>query len=110
MIAAGELSCTAGHRDSVLTPTFTNASYVVGRRELTDWQERMAAGTVEPIHVRGLRDSVLLLVEAGQVDPVDKGFELAKGAVLTLLPGHTAGQMGAQAGIAKASPRGTRHV
>ena len=110
MIAAGELSCTAGHRDSVLTPTFTNASYVVGRRELTYWQERMAAGTAEPIHVRGLRDSVLLLVEAGQVDLVVKGFELAEGAVLTLLPGHMAGQMGAQAGIAKASPRGTRHV
>jgi metallo-beta-lactamase superfamily protein len=80
--------------DGAWTPTFPNARYLVGRRELTDWQARMAAGIAEPMHVRGLRDSVLPLVDAGRVDLVDEGLEFAAGAVLTLLPGHTAGQMG----------------
>jgi glyoxylase-like metal-dependent hydrolase (beta-lactamase superfamily II) len=80
--------------DGEWTPTFPNARYVVGRWELADWQARMAAGTAEPMHVRGLRDSVLPLLDAGRVDLVDEGLDLAAGAVLTLLPGHTAGQMG----------------
>jgi glyoxylase-like metal-dependent hydrolase (beta-lactamase superfamily II) len=74
--------------------TFPNARYLVGRMEMDDWQERIAAGTAEPMHVRGLRDSVLPLVEAGLVDLVDDGYELAPGAVVTPLPGHTIGQMG----------------
>jgi glyoxylase-like metal-dependent hydrolase (beta-lactamase superfamily II) len=46
------------------------------------------------MHVRGLRDSVFPLVEVGRVDLVDEGLELAAGAALTLLPGHTVGHMG----------------
>ena len=75
-------------------PTFPNARYLVGRRELSDWQARLAAGVAAPIHVRGLRDSVFPLVEAGRVDLVDEGLELAAGAALAFLPGHTAGQLG----------------
>lgn len=80
--------------DGAWRPTFPNARYLVGRRELADWEARMAAGVAAPIHVRGLRDSVFPLVEAGRVDLVDEGLELAAGATLTFLPGHTVGQMG----------------
>jgi hypothetical protein len=79
---------------SGLSPTFPNARYLVGRRELADWEARIAAGVAAPMHVRGLRDSVFPLVEVGRVDLVDAGLELAAGAALTLLPGHTVGQMG----------------
>ena len=44
--------------------------------------------------VRGLEDSVLPVIEAGLVDLVDTGQELARGLVLAPLPGHTMGQMG----------------
>jgi glyoxylase-like metal-dependent hydrolase (beta-lactamase superfamily II) len=46
------------------------------------------------VHRRGLEDSVLPVVDAGLVDVVDDGHELAQGVVLTFLPGHTTGQMG----------------
>jgi glyoxylase-like metal-dependent hydrolase (beta-lactamase superfamily II) len=45
------------------------------------------------MHVRGLEDSVLPVMEAGLTDLVDDGHELARGLVLTLLPGHTMGQI-----------------
>ena len=80
--------------DGSWAATFPNARYLVGRSELADWQARMRAGTAPELHVRGLEDSVLPLVEAGLVDLVDDGAELAPGAVLTFLPGHTMGQMG----------------
>jgi glyoxylase-like metal-dependent hydrolase (beta-lactamase superfamily II) len=80
--------------DGVWRPTFPNARYLVGRRELADWEARIAAGLAAPMHVRGLRDSVFPLVEVGRVDLVDEGLELAAGAALTLLPGHTVGHMG----------------
>ena len=80
--------------DGRWVPTFPNARYLVGRRELADWQERMRTGTAPELQVRGLEDSVLPLLDAGVVDLVDDGAELAPGAVLTCLPGHTMGQMG----------------
>jgi glyoxylase-like metal-dependent hydrolase (beta-lactamase superfamily II) len=46
------------------------------------------------MHVRGLEDSVLPIIEAGLVDLVDDGHELARGLVLAPLPGHTMGQLG----------------
>jgi Metallo-beta-lactamase superfamily len=68
--------------------------YLVGRTELADWLARRDAGTAPAMHVRGLQDSVLPIIEAGLVDLVDDGHELARGLHLTLLPGHTMGQMG----------------
>jgi Metallo-beta-lactamase superfamily len=82
--------------DGRWAPTFPNARYLVGRNELADWLARCDAGTAPAMHVRGLEDSVLPVVEAGLVDPVDDGHELARGLVLALLPGHTMGQMGLQ--------------
>jgi hypothetical protein len=39
--------------DGAWRPTFPNARYLVGRRELADWEARIAAGVAAPIHVRG---------------------------------------------------------
>jgi glyoxylase-like metal-dependent hydrolase (beta-lactamase superfamily II) len=80
--------------DGRWAPTFPNARYLVGRTELADWLARRDASTAPAMHVRGLEDSVLPVVEAGLVDLVDDGHELARGLVLALLPGHTMGQMG----------------
>jgi glyoxylase-like metal-dependent hydrolase (beta-lactamase superfamily II) len=80
--------------DGRWVPTFPNARYLVGRAELDDWLARRDAGTAPAMHVQGLDDSVLPVVEAGLVDLVDDGHELAKGLALTALPGHTVGQMG----------------
>jgi glyoxylase-like metal-dependent hydrolase (beta-lactamase superfamily II) len=80
--------------DGGWAPTFPSARYLVGRTELADWLARRAAGTAPAMHVRGLEDSVLPVVDAGLVDLVDDGHELAPGLVLAFLPGHTTGQMG----------------
>jgi glyoxylase-like metal-dependent hydrolase (beta-lactamase superfamily II) len=80
--------------DGRWTPTFANARYLVGRAEFADWLARRDAGTAPAMHLRSLQDSVLPVVEAGLVDLVDGGHELARGLVLAPLPGHTVGQMG----------------
>jgi glyoxylase-like metal-dependent hydrolase (beta-lactamase superfamily II) len=75
-------------------PTFPNARYLFGRRELADWMAQYDAGRALPIHARALEQSVIPIVEAGRADLVDDGFELGPGLRLVPLPGHTRGQMG----------------
>jgi Metallo-beta-lactamase superfamily len=65
--------------DGRWVPTFPNARYLVGRTELADWLARRDAGTAPAMHLQGLEDSVLPVVEAGLVDLVDDGHELARG-------------------------------
>jgi glyoxylase-like metal-dependent hydrolase (beta-lactamase superfamily II) len=90
--------CTHLHADHVgwntrleggrWVPTFPRARYLVGRTELAHWQER-------PLANHGAyADSVVPILELGRMDVVDDGHELAPGATLTPLPGHTPGQMG----------------
>jgi glyoxylase-like metal-dependent hydrolase (beta-lactamase superfamily II) len=80
--------------DGAWNPTFPNARYLMGERELADWQARMAEGTAEPIQLPGLIDGVLPLLDAGVVDLVRDGLEIAAGAVVMPLPGHTSGHVG----------------
>jgi glyoxylase-like metal-dependent hydrolase (beta-lactamase superfamily II) len=80
--------------DGAWRPAFPNARYLVGDRELADWQAQMAAGTAEPIQLPGLVDSVLPLLDAGVVDLVRDGMEIATGAAIMPLPGHTPGHVG----------------
>jgi glyoxylase-like metal-dependent hydrolase (beta-lactamase superfamily II) len=80
--------------DGHWVPTFPHARHLFGRLELANWMAQRAAGTVPPLHLGSLEDSVIPIVEAGLVDLVDDGFELAAGLILTHLPGHTEGQMG----------------
>lgn len=74
-------------------PTFPKARYLVSTTELTHWQ---AVEAQEPgKHNHGVfADSMLPIVEAGLSETVDDGFELAAGARLTAMPGHTPGQIG----------------
>ncbi|MBR0873447.1 MBL fold metallo-hydrolase [Bradyrhizobium tropiciagri] len=76
------------------TPTFPNARYLFGRRELADWMAQHDAGKALPIHARALEQSVIPIVEAGRADLVDDGYEPGRGLRLVPLPGHTGGQMG----------------
>jgi glyoxylase-like metal-dependent hydrolase (beta-lactamase superfamily II) len=75
-------------------PTFPNARYLFGRRELNDWMTQHDAGRALPIHARALEQSVIPIVEAGKADLVDDGHEIGPGLQLAPLPGHTGGQMG----------------
>jgi glyoxylase-like metal-dependent hydrolase (beta-lactamase superfamily II) len=75
-------------------PTFPNARYLIGRNELVDWIAQRDAGSAPAIHITALQDSVLPVVEAGLVDLVEDGYDLAEGVTLIHLPGHTDNQMG----------------
>jgi glyoxylase-like metal-dependent hydrolase (beta-lactamase superfamily II) len=75
-------------------PTFPNARYLFGRRELANWMIQHENGSVPPIHARALEANVIPIVEAGLADLVDDGYEPAPGLRLVPLPGHTDGQMG----------------
>src|SRR3954469_3199212 len=75
-------------------PSFPNARYLFGRRELDDWMTQGQAGCAPLIHARALEESVVPIVEAGLADLVDDGYDLGPGLRLVPLPGHTSGQMG----------------
>ncbi|WP_416409035.1 MBL fold metallo-hydrolase [Agrobacterium rosae] len=74
-------------------PTFPNARYLVGKQEFTHWQE--AENKAPGQHNHGsFIDSVLPILEAGQLDLVDADAEIADGISLKPLPGHSPGQIG----------------
>ncbi len=72
-------------------PTFPNARYLFGRKELDHW---MAQPDRAAIGGGSLVDSVIPIVEAKRCDLVDDGHDLGKGLSLCALPGHTPGQLG----------------
>jgi len=95
--------CTHLHADHVgwntrladgrWVPTFPKARYLVGRRELDHWQaeEKLSPGK----HNHGaFADSVQPIIDAGLIETVDDGFEIARGMRLIGLPGHSPGQVG----------------
>ncbi len=93
--------CTHLHSDHVgwntrlidgrWVPTFANARYLVGRSEMQHW---LTLQKQSPNRLYAFEDSVLPVVNAGQVDLVDDGYEPAAGLTLAPCPGHTPGQMG----------------
>jgi len=72
-------------------PTFPNARYLFGRKELDFW---MGQPNRHEVAGGSFLDSVIPIVEAKLCDLVDDGHDLGKGMSLTLLPGHTPGQLG----------------
>ena len=72
-------------------PTFPRARYLFGRTELAHWQ---AQPNLPEVNGGSFVDSVVPILEAGLVDLVEDGYELAKGLTLRALPGHTPGQLG----------------
>jgi len=95
--------CTHLHADHVgwntrlengrWVPSFPKARYMIGRAELAAWQdeERRAPGVANH---GAYVDSVLPVLEAGLVEAVDDGVEIAKGMSILPLPGHSPGQIG----------------
>jgi glyoxylase-like metal-dependent hydrolase (beta-lactamase superfamily II) len=72
-------------------PTFPNARYLFGRKELDYW---MAQPDRAAVGGGSLVDSVVPIMEAKCCDLVDDGHDLGKGLSLCALPGHTPGQLG----------------
>jgi glyoxylase-like metal-dependent hydrolase (beta-lactamase superfamily II) len=95
--------CTHLHADHVgwntrledgrWVPTFPNARYVVGRTEFEHCRETEEREPGKHNH-GSFADSVLPVVQAGLVEPVDDGFELAMGLEIVPLRGHSPGQIG----------------
>ena len=95
--------CTHLHADHVgwntrrengrWVPTFPNARYLVGRRELAH-AERIAANPSDPPEDHGsFADSVRPLLEAGRIEAVEETQEIADGLRLAPAFGHTPGQV-----------------
>jgi len=83
--------------DGRWVPTFPNARYLTGRREFEYWQQQDQEPSSDAVQLPGFEDSVLPIFEAGLLDLVDDGYELAEGLTLLPLPGHTPGQLGVRA-------------
>ena len=92
--------CTHLHADHVgwntqlidgrWVPTFPNARYVCSRTEYLSWTKIAAEGGDKH---GAIADSVLPVIEAGKMDLVDDGWELARGLELQSSPGHSQGHM-----------------
>src|SRR5690349_16412251 len=94
--------CTHLHADHVgwntrldngrWVPTFPKARYLIGATELAHWQTAVAE---KPAANHGsYHDSVLPVIEHGLVKTVNDGDDVAEGATILALPGHTPGQIG----------------
>ena len=75
-------------------PTFPNARYLVDRREFEYWQQQDRQSGGDAVQLPGFEDSVLPILNAGQMELVDDGYELGRDLTLLPLPGHTPGQLG----------------
>lgn len=73
-------------------PAFPNARYIFGRSELHHWTEGEGP-RIFPDNVAVIEDSVLPVVDAGLVDLVDSGDEIAPGLRVEAAPGHTPHQL-----------------
>jgi len=96
--------CTHLHADHVgwntrsvngrWVPTFPHARYLVGRTEFAHWDAMLRTEPAEMVNHNSYADSVLPVVEAGQVDLIDGEHEILDGLSVRPLPGHTPGQIG----------------
>ena len=79
--------------DGRWVPTFPNARYIFARTELEHWQTVAAAKPGAPINHGSYQDSVLPVVEAGQVVLVEDDHQIEDGIWLEGAPGHTPGNV-----------------
>lgn len=95
--------CTHLHADHVgwntrlldgrWVPTFPRARYVIARHEL-DYATHAHAAAPGAQNHGAFADSVLPVIEAGQVEVVDDGIDLRPAMTIVPLHGHTPGQVG----------------
>jgi glyoxylase-like metal-dependent hydrolase (beta-lactamase superfamily II) len=94
--------CTHLHADHVgwntrldnnrWVPTFPNARYLFARREVEFWEHFHNNDPDNPFKNSWL-DSIVPVLEAGQVDLVDDGHEVTHGINIVPAPGHTPGNV-----------------
>jgi glyoxylase-like metal-dependent hydrolase (beta-lactamase superfamily II) len=78
--------------DGRWVPTFRNARYVFGRAEYDHWTTGNGP-ELFPQNIAVIADSVLPVVEAGQVDFVEAGDSILPGLTVEAAPGHTTTQL-----------------
>jgi glyoxylase-like metal-dependent hydrolase (beta-lactamase superfamily II) len=80
-------------RDGRWLPTFPNAKYIAHRAELDRWNPRLPSYRFSPDNEFTWEDSVLPVIEAGQLVAVDDGYELDEMLTVESTPGHTLGHV-----------------
>jgi glyoxylase-like metal-dependent hydrolase (beta-lactamase superfamily II) len=78
-------------RDGRWVPTFPNAKYLFGRVEYERWDPRRAGHEPRSINENVFEDSILPVVEAGQMQLVDDGHALDDMLTVEAATGHTSG-------------------
>ena len=99
----GFVLCTHLHCDHVgwntrrvdgrWVPTFPNARYLFGRKEFARWDARRPDYRHRSINDHVFQDSILPVVESGQMTLVDDGYELDGVLTVEPAPGHTEGHV-----------------
>ena len=77
--------------DGKWVPTFPNAKYIFSRREFEHWQSPTGGHVTLPENIAVIEDSVLPVIEAGQVEFIDDGAKIIEGLFFQDAIGHTAG-------------------
>lgn len=76
-------------RDGAWVPTFANARYLIARNEFAHWRDH---GTRDDTR-QMLADSVQPILDAGQAELVEPGYQLCEEVELTPTIGHTPGHI-----------------
>jgi glyoxylase-like metal-dependent hydrolase (beta-lactamase superfamily II) len=105
--------CTHLHADHVgwntrlhnggWVPTFPNARYLFGKKEVEYWRQALANSAADQVNHGSWADSVEPIFQAGQAELVAEDQEVDDGVQLMPAPGHTPGNV-----IVKLEARGER--
>lgn len=95
--------CTHLHADHVgwntrlhnggWVPTFPNARYLFGKKEVEYWRQILANSTADEVNHGSWADSVEPIFQAGQAELVAEDQEVDDGVHLMPAPGHTPGNV-----------------
>jgi len=95
--------CTHLHADHVgwntrlengcWVPTFPNARYLCGRADFERWDERRPDFVPRPINENVFADSILPVLESGQLVLIDEGYVIDDGVIVEAAPGHSPGHL-----------------
>jgi glyoxylase-like metal-dependent hydrolase (beta-lactamase superfamily II) len=80
-------------RDGRYVPTFPNARYYMGRREVERWDHRLPGYRHIPENAGIFENSVLPILEAGLAEVIGDSHEISPSLTAELANGHTLGHM-----------------
>ncbi|WP_233835815.1 MBL fold metallo-hydrolase [Paraburkholderia sp. ZP32-5] len=80
-------------QDGRWVPTFPNAKYLFSQTEFDSWDARRPDYVARPFNQCVFEDSILPVVEAGQVQFVEEGYGVDDVLSVESAPGHTAGSV-----------------